>query len=50
MTLTQEQATWFAETFQRLSDNVGQVVLGKPGVIRLVLTAMLAVLFTLRPG
>ena len=31
MTLTQEQATWFAETFQRLSDNVGQVVLGKPG-------------------
>lgn len=42
MTLTQEQATWFAETFQRLSDNVGQAVLGKPGVIRLVLTAMLA--------
>ncbi len=42
MTLTQEQATWFAETFQRLSDNVGQAVIGKQGVIRLVLTAMLA--------
>ncbi len=42
MTLTQEHATWFAETFQRLSDNVGQAVLGKPGVIRLVLTALLA--------
>lgn len=42
MTLTQEQATWFAETFQRLSDNVGQAVLGKPAAIRLVLTALLA--------
>lgn len=42
MTFTQDQATWFAETFQRVSDNIGQAVLGKPGVIRLVLTAMLA--------
>ncbi|WP_395245234.1 AAA family ATPase [Agromyces sp. MMS24-K17] len=42
MTITQDQATWFAQTFQRLSDNVGQAVLGKPGVIRLVLTALLA--------
>lgn len=42
MTLTQEHATWFADTFQRLSDNVGKAVLGKPGVIRLVLTALLA--------
>ncbi|GAB3156972.1 MoxR family ATPase [Microbacterium neimengense] len=42
MTVTQEQAAWFAETFQRLSDNVGQAVLGKQGVIRLVLTALLA--------
>lgn len=42
MTITQEQATWFAETFQRLGDNVGQAVLGKQGVIRLVLTALLA--------
>ncbi|BDZ39636.1 AAA family ATPase [Microbacterium suwonense] len=42
MTLTQEQATWFAGTFQQLSDNVGQAVLGKPEVIRLVLTALIA--------
>ncbi|MET4160042.1 MoxR family ATPase [Agromyces sp. PvR057] len=42
MTITQDQTTWFAQTFQRLSDNVGQAVLGKPGVIRLVLTALLA--------
>ncbi len=42
MTITQEQATWFAETFQRLTDNVGRAVLGKAGVIRLVLTALLA--------
>ena len=40
--ITAEQATWFAETFQRLTDNVGQAVLGKAGVIRLVLTALLA--------
>ena len=42
MTFTQEQATWFADTFQRLSDNIGQAVIGKQGVIRLVLTALLA--------
>jgi MoxR-like ATPase len=42
MTITQEQAYWFAETFQRLSSNVGLAVLGKPETIRLVLTALLA--------
>ena len=42
MTLTQEQASWFADTFQRLSENVGLAVLGKQSTIRLVLTAMLA--------
>ena len=42
MTLTQEQANWFADTFQRVSDNVGLAVLGKAGAIRLVLTALLA--------
>lgn len=42
MTITQEQITWFADTFQKLSDNVGLAVLGKPGVVRLVLTAFLA--------
>ncbi|GAB2760103.1 AAA family ATPase [Sinomonas soli] len=42
MTLTTEQATWFAETFERLAGNVGQAVLGKDHVVRLALTAMLA--------
>ena len=42
MTMTQEQATWFADTFGKLVDNVGKAVLGKQDVIRLVLTAMFA--------
>jgi MoxR-like ATPase len=42
MTLTQEQATWFAGTFAALSENVGRAVLGKQEVIRLVLTALVA--------
>ncbi|GAA1120314.1 MoxR family ATPase [Arthrobacter flavus] len=42
MAMTAEQATWFAGTFDKLVDNVGQAVLGKPHVIRLVLMAMLA--------
>ena len=42
MTLTQEQATWFAETFQRVSDNVDKALQGKPDVVSLVIAAMLA--------
>jgi MoxR-like ATPase len=42
MTITQEQATWFAETFDRLADNVERAVLGKRHVVELVLTAMLS--------
>ncbi len=42
MTITQEQAHWFADTFGRLSANVGLAVLGKPETIRLVVTALLA--------
>lgn len=42
MTMTPEQATWFAGTFEQLVDNVGQAVLGKPRVVRLALTCMLA--------
>jgi MoxR-like ATPase len=42
MTISQEQATWFAETFRQLADNVEHVVLGKRHVIELVLTAMLS--------
>ena len=42
MTMTPEQATWFAGTFGRIVDNVGLAVLGKNQVVRLVVTAMLA--------
>jgi MoxR-like ATPase len=42
MTMTAEQATWFATTFDKLVDNVGEAVLGKSRVVRLVLMAMLA--------
>ena len=42
MTLTQEQATWFAQTFERIADNVERAVLGKRHAVELVLTAMLS--------
>ncbi|QKD79244.1 MULTISPECIES: AAA family ATPase [Actinomyces] len=42
MPITQENATWFAETFGKMVDNVGQALLGKEDVIRLALTTMLA--------
>ncbi len=42
MTLTPENATWFANQFQRLTDNVGQALLGKEPVIRLALACLLA--------
>jgi MoxR-like ATPase len=42
MTVTQEQARWFHETFEKLADNVEKAVLGKRNVIRLVLTALLS--------
>ncbi|WP_069386716.1 AAA family ATPase [Cellulosimicrobium cellulans] len=41
-TMTPEQATWFAQTFDRLVGNVGQAVLGKSHVVRLALTCMLS--------
>ncbi|MEO9248333.1 MoxR family ATPase [Citricoccus nitrophenolicus] len=41
MTMTTEQAEWFAGTFEKISDNIGQAILGKEDVISLVLTAML---------
>ncbi|PMC74388.1 ATPase [Brachybacterium sp. UMB0905] len=40
--MTPEQARWFADTFDKLVQSVGQAVLGKNGVVRLVLTAMLS--------
>ena len=42
MTMNPEQAAFFADTFARLTDNVGQALLGKAPVIRLALTCMLA--------
>jgi MoxR-like ATPase len=42
MTMTPEQATWFAGTFDRLVQNVGIAVLGKEHVIRLTLMAMIS--------
>ncbi|RAX18949.1 MULTISPECIES: MoxR family ATPase [unclassified Actinomyces] len=42
MPMTQENAMWFAETFDKVVDNVGEALLGKQDVIRLALTTMLA--------
>jgi MoxR-like ATPase len=42
MTMTPEQATWFADIFSRLVDNVEQVLLGKTFVVRLAYTALLS--------
>ncbi|SOD72396.1 MoxR-like ATPase [Jatrophihabitans sp. GAS493] len=40
--LTAEQVSWFAQTFERLADNIGLAVLGKKHVVRLSLTCMLS--------
>lgn len=42
MTVTPENAAWFADTFGKLADNIGQALIGKTPVIRLALTCMLA--------
>ena len=42
MTVTQDQAAWFAQTFSAMVANVEQAVLGKEHVIRLALTCMLS--------
>ena len=42
MTMTSEQATWFADIFNRLVANVDQVLLGKTFVIRLGFAALLS--------
>jgi MoxR-like ATPase len=41
-TMTQEQATWFAETFAQLVANVEQAVLGKHRAVSLTVTCLLA--------
>ena len=42
MAVTQEQATWFADAFNKLVGNVDQAILGKSDTIRLVVTALLS--------
>src|SRR5437762_3507708 len=42
MTMTPEQATWFADIFTRLVSNVEHVLLGKTFVVRLAYTALLS--------
>lgn len=42
MPVTQEQADWFAEAFQKLIANVDKAIVGKSHVIKLVLTAMVS--------
>ncbi|CAN5303713.1 MoxR family ATPase [soil metagenome] len=42
MTIAPEQATWFAETFSLIADNVEQAILGKRYVVELVLAAALS--------
>lgn len=42
MTMTTEQAAWFHSTFQRLVENIDKALQGKPEVVSLVLSAMLA--------
>jgi MoxR-like ATPase len=42
MTVTHDQAQWFAQAFSQMVDNVDKAVLGKQHVIRLALTCMLS--------
>ena len=42
MTISHEQADWFKETFDQLTDNMEKAVLGKRHVVRLALTCLLS--------
>ena len=42
MPLSPEQAAWFKQTFDQLTDNIEQAVLGKRHVVRLTLTCLLS--------
>lgn len=42
MTMTQEEAVWFSDIFNRLVSNVDHVLLGKSFVVRLSFTALLS--------
>jgi MoxR-like ATPase len=42
MTITSEQAVWFADTFGKLTTNVEKAVLGKRKTVQLALTCLLS--------
>ena len=42
MTISLDQAAWFQQTFDRLTDNMEKAVLGKRHVVRLALTCLLS--------
>ncbi|MCW2815690.1 MAG: ATPase, partial [Nocardioides sp.] len=42
MTISREQAAWFSQTFDQLTDNIEKAVLGKRHVVRLTLTCLLS--------
>ena len=42
MTISPEQAAWFRQTFDQLTDNMEKAVLGKRHVVRLALTCLLS--------
>ena len=42
MPVTQEQADWFADAFQKLVSNIDKAIMGKDHVIKLVLTALIS--------
>jgi MoxR-like ATPase len=42
MTIAPEQATWFAETFSLLADNIEQAIIGKRHVVQLVLATAIS--------
>ncbi|WP_297081605.1 MoxR family ATPase [uncultured Demequina sp.] len=42
MTITDKQATWYADTFRELVDNLERAVLGKRHVVELALTALVS--------
>ena len=42
MTIAQEQASWFAETFGLLADNIEQAIIGKRAIVELVLATTIS--------
>jgi MoxR-like ATPase len=42
MSITHEQAQWFAQTFDKMGENIEKAVLGKRHVVRLALTCLLS--------